>query len=130
MYRYLLSLLPPGVPAPGRGAAPGIVPGIPQCRRSWELPAPKRVCTRRPTAPGRQVPWAVCLEHESCLSSNARHKLVESCGSTDAFLDIHSSYLASGKGKEIAGTTSFCVGGRRERIIGNRFIEGTLTCWF
>uniref|UniRef100_A0A8D2NEA1 Alpha-synuclein n=1 Tax=Zonotrichia albicollis TaxID=44394 RepID=A0A8D2NEA1_ZONAL len=43
-----------------------------------------------------------------CLPSHARHELVESCDSPDAFLDIHSSYSASGEGEKITGSTSVC----------------------
>lgn len=95
------------------------------------LPPPGAVCEAPPSpSPGRQVPWAVWLEHKRCLSSHARHELVESCDSPDAFLDIPSSYSASGKEEKITGSTSVCVGGGRERTTDNGFVEGTLILGF
>lgn len=91
--------------------------------------SPGAVCVRLaapPPSPGRQVPWAGWLERERCLPSHARHELVESCDSPDAFLDIHSSYSASGKGESITGSTSVCVGGGRERTTDNGFVEGMI----
>lgn len=55
---------------------------------------------------------------------------MESCDSPDAFLDIHSSYSASGKEEEITGSASVCVGGGRERTTDNGFVEGTLILGF
>lgn len=98
--------------------------------RGPALPRPALcVCVRLaapPPSPGRQVPWAGWLERERCLPSHARHELVESCDSPDAFLDIHSSYSASGKGESITGSTSVCVGGGRERTTDNGFVEGMI----
>lgn len=111
--------------SPGVPALPGTLWG-PCGWRSRRVPragpAPPALEGAPWPCPGLRGPWAARLESKHRLSPHARHELVESCDSPDAFLDIHSSYSASGEEGKITGSTSVCVGGGGERTTDNAFV--------